>query len=81
MVGLFFCRDATTSIGQAEPCLYKYTLIMRRAGGSLAGGSGRLDGTSGIIIDNISMSHTGAQQVYFNTLTCNSSLQTSQWAL
>lgn len=61
-------------------CLYNYSVTTGATTGAPAAGIVETGGTSGIIIDNISTTQTGAQQIYFNTLTGNNAVQTSQAA-
>ena len=49
------------------PCVYSYTVTSAPAA-TISAGLAAAGGTSGIIIDNVATTPTGASQVYFSTL-------------
>ncbi len=67
--------------GCANGCVYNYLVTAGAASGSPTADLPESGGTSGFIIDNQSTSQTGAQQVYFSTLTGHTAVQASQAGL
>jgi hypothetical protein len=60
--------------GCSGACVYSFDVTNLALPSSASAGSAAAGGTSGIIIDNVATSTTGASQVYFSTLsdqTCN----------
>lgn len=61
-------------------CLYNYSVLGAGTTGTATAGITASGGTSGIIVDNQSLTEAGAEQIYYNTLTGNTAVQTSQSA-
>ncbi len=62
-------------------CVYSYNVISGAATGTPAAGLSETGGTSGLIIDNLSTTLTGTEEVYFSTLTGQTAVQASQAGL
>jgi hypothetical protein len=67
--------------GCTAACVYNYNVISGAAAATPTAGLPEPGGTSGFVIDSMSTSQTGAEQVYFSTLTGNTAVQASQSAL
>jgi hypothetical protein len=63
-------------------CVYNYNVINSAlTAGNPTAGLSEPGGTSGFVIDNQSTTQTGAQQIYFSTLTGHTAVQASQSGL
>ncbi len=68
--------------GCTGACLYNFNVIGGAATGTAVAGQAAAGGTSGIVIDNLSTTQVGAEQIYYNLLsgTTNNAIQASQSA-
>jgi hypothetical protein len=67
--------------GCSGACMYNYNVMGAGTTGSVVAALSASGGTSGIIVDNKSMTQTGARTVYYNTLTGNNAVQATQSGL
>jgi len=66
--------------GCTGACLYNFNVISGAATGTAVTGQAAAGGTSGIVIDNLSTTQVGAEQIYYNLLsgTTSNAIQASQ---
>jgi hypothetical protein len=78
---IFLSVDGNGNVASCTgACLYNYNVISGVTSGAPTAGIAETGGTSGIVVDNLSTTQTGAEQIYFNNLgaTTSNAVQTSQ---